>query len=206
MSKSWVAGVSGIAFAVLTFVAAIIDSGPGGDYKASDVADYLESGHRPLVFVALYMALLGIAALLVLLAWLRRTIGDATQSSVFWALSVAGSATFIAGWALHTAVPVSIGYGGKGVTVGPTVTYVLTEGGYIVLSAGAVLIGLALLLLVFGRVALPGWVRGITVVGMLGALTSAAFFPFGLFFLWALAIGIWLLVARPGPSAAPTTA
>jgi hypothetical protein len=48
-------------------------------------------------------------------------------------------------------------------------------------------------------------VRGITVVGMLGALTSAAFFPFGLFFLWALAIGIWLLVARPGPSAASTT-
>lgn len=202
MSRSWFAGLCGISFAVLTFVGGLIDNPPGGTYKASDVAKYLESGHRPVIFVASYMALLGILAFFVLFAWLRTRIVDPTQSSVFWGLSVAGAGTFIAGWALHMAVPVAIGYGGS-VTVGPTVTYVFVEGGYIVLSAGAVLIGLALVMLVFGRVALPGWVRGITAVGALGALTSAAFFPFGLFFLWALAIGIWLLVARPAPSAAP---
>jgi hypothetical protein len=206
MSRSWFAGLCGIAFAVLTFVGALIDSGPGGNYSASDVAKYLESGHRPVIFVASYMALLGVAALFVLLTWLRTRIGDATQSSVFWGLSVAGVATFIAGWALHASVPIAIGYGGKGVTVGPTVTFVFTEGGYFVLSAGAVLIGLALFMLVFGRVALPGWVRGITAVGGIGAVTSAAFFPFGLFFLWALAIGIWLLVAKPTPAGEAVTA
>jgi len=105
MSKSWFAGLCAIAFAVLTFVGALIDSGPGGSYKASDVADYLKSGHRPVVFVAFYMALLGIAALFVLLAWLRKTIGDTTQSSVFWALSVVGAGVFIAGWALHADRP-----------------------------------------------------------------------------------------------------
>ena len=206
MSRSWFAGLCAIAFAVLTFVGSLIDSGPGGTYKASDVTKYLESGHRPVVFVASYMALLGIWALFVLLTWLRTRIGDTTQSSVFWALSVAGAGTFIAGWALHTAVPLAIGYGGKSVTVAPAVTYVFNTGGYIVLSSGAFLIGLALLTLAFGRVALPGWVRVITGVGAVGALTSAAFFPFGLFFLWALAIGIWLLVARPAPAAAPATA
>ena len=206
MSRSWFAGLCGIAFAVLTFVGALIDSTPGGTYKASDVAKYLESGHRPVVFVASYMALLGILAFFSLFAWLRTRIADPTQSSVFWALSVVGAGVFIAGWALHTAVPVAIGYGGKSVIVDPRVTFVFNEGGYIVLSAGAVLIGLALLMLAFGRVALPGWVRVITGIGAVGALTSAAFFPFGLFFIWALVIGIWLLVARPAPTAAPVTA
>jgi hypothetical protein len=205
MSRSWFAGLCGIAFAVLTFVGALIDSGPGGTYKASDVAKYLESGHRPAIFVASYMALLGILAFFVLFAWLRTRIDDPTQSSVFWGLSVAGAAVFIAGWALHTAVPVAIAYGGKSVVVGPTVTFVFNEGGYIVLSAGAVMIGLALFMLVFGPVALPGWVRVITGIGAVGAVTSAAFFPFGLFFIWALVIGIWLLVARPAPSAVPVT-
>jgi hypothetical protein len=205
MSRSWFAGVCGIAFAVLTFGGALIDSGPGGTYKASDVAKYLESGHRPVIFVATYMALLGILAFFVLFAWLRTRIVDPTQSSVFWGLSVAGAAVFIAGWALHTAVPIAIGYGGKSVVVGPTVTFVFNEGGYFVLSAGAVMIGLALFMLVFGRVALPGWVRVITGIGAVGAVTSAAFFPFGLFYIWALVIGIWLLVARPTPSATPAT-
>lgn len=206
MSRSSFAGLAGVVFAVLTFAAAMIDSGPGGNYSASDVADYLRSGHRPVVFVAAYMALLGIVALLYFLAQLRDAIADARHSTVFWGLSIAGAAAFIAGWATHMAVPVAMGYGGKGVTVAPTVTYVLVEAGYIVLSAGAVLLGLALFVLVFTGAALPTWVRVITVLGALGAVAAPAFFPFGLFFLWALATGIWLLVARPAPSATPTTA
>lgn len=206
MSRSLLAGLGGIAFAVLVFGASMIDNGPGGNYSASDVASYLQRGHRPVVFIAAYMTLLGIVGLLFLLARLREAIADPARSSVFWALSVAGVGTFAAGWALHMVVPVSMAYGGSGVTVSPVVTYVFAEGGYIVLSAGAILVGLALFVLVLGRAALPGWVRGITVVGALGAVTAPAFFPFGLFFLWALAIGIWLVVAREAPAAAPATA
>jgi hypothetical protein len=158
------------------------------------------------VFAAADMTLLGIVGLLFLLARLREAIGDPARSSVFWALSVTGVGTFAAGWALHMVVPVSMAYGGSSVTVSPIVTYVFAEGGYIVLSAGAILIGLALLVLVLGRAALPGWVRGITIVGAIGAVAAPAFFPFGLFFLWALAIGIWFLVAREAPAAAPATA
>jgi hypothetical protein len=206
MSKRSLAGLGGILFAALTLAGSLIDSGPGGNYKASDVAKYLESGHRPVVFVSAYMALLGVAALFFLLVWLRDVIADGMRSSVFWALSIAGAGTFIAGWALHTAVPVAIAYGGKSVAIAPTVTYVIVEGGYIVLSAGAVLLGLALFLLVFSGGTLPTWVRAITAIGAIGAVTAPAFFPFGLFFLWALAIGIWLLVSRPGEPAAPAAA
>jgi hypothetical protein len=203
MSRSWPAGLSGIAFAVLTFVASIIDSGPGGNYKASDVTDYLKSGHRPVVFVAMYMALLGIGALLFFLAQLREAIAGARQASVFWGLSIAGASAFAAGWALHSAVPVAIGYGGKSVTVAPTVTYVFAEAGYLVLATGAFLLGLGLLVFVWGPVAVPAWVRWFTLVGAAGAVTSAAFFPFGLYFIWALVLGIWLLVARPAQVGVP---
>jgi hypothetical protein len=98
MSRSSLAGLGGIVFAVLTFAGSLIDSGPGGNYKASDVAKYLESGHRPVIFVSAYMALLGVAALFFLLVWLRDALADGMRSSVFWGLSIAGTGTFIAGW------------------------------------------------------------------------------------------------------------
>jgi hypothetical protein len=206
MSKSWVAGLGAIAFVVLTIAASFIDNGPGGTYKASDVAKYLERGHRPAVFASAFVMLLGITALLFLLARLREVIADARWSSVFWGLSVAGAGAFLAGWALHMAVPVAMAYGGESVKVAPPVAYVISEAGFLVLAAGAALIGVALLALVGAGVELPRWVRGVTVVGAIGALAALAWFPFVLFFLWALVVGIWLIATRPAPSVAPIPA
>jgi hypothetical protein len=45
-----------------------------------------------------------------------------------------------------------------------------------------------------------------TVVAGIAAIASAAWFPLALLILWALAIGIWLLVTRPVTSAAQATA
>ena len=39
MKKVSVAGLGALAFAILVFVASMIDSGPGGTYKTSDVTD-----------------------------------------------------------------------------------------------------------------------------------------------------------------------
>lgn len=192
MKKVSVAGLGALAFAILVFVASMIDNGPGGTYKASDVATYLKSGHRPIVFVAFYMTLLGIVGLLLLLSRLRDAIGDERRARIFWALSVGGASAFAAGWAVHMAAPLAIGYGGS-VSFAPQVTYLFAVGGYVVLSAGAIMIGLALLILVLGRVELPAWVRWFTLVGVIGGVTSPAFFPFGLFFIWALVMGIWLI-------------
>lgn len=207
MKKVSVAGLGALAFAILVFVASMIDSGPGGTYKTSDVTDYLKSGHRPIVFVALYMSLLGIVGLLFLLSRLRDAIGDESRARVFWALSVGGASAFVAGWALHTAAPLAIGYGGN-VSFAPQVTYLLAVAGYVVLSAGAIMLGLALLILVLGRVELPAWVRWFTLVGVIGGVTSPAFFPFGLFFIWALVMGIWLIATdrETVPSTQPLSA
>jgi uncharacterized membrane protein len=191
MKRVSIAGLGALAFAILVFVASVIDSSPGGTYSASDVTDYLKSGHRPIVFVALYMTLLGIVGLLFLLSRLRDAIGDARRARVFWALSVGGASAFVVGWALHAAAPLAIGYGGN-VSFAPQVTYSIAVCGYIVLSAGAIMLGLALLTLVLGPVELPAWVRWFTLVGVIGGVTPA-FFPFGLFFIWALVLGIWLL-------------
>lgn len=51
------AGVGGIAFSVLTVVGIVLSEPPGGEYKESQVADYLSKGHRPVVIVAFYLGL-----------------------------------------------------------------------------------------------------------------------------------------------------
>ena len=45
--------------------------------------------------------------------------------------------------------------------------------------------------------------RSFLVASAGAALASAAWFPLALLILWAVAIGIWLLAARPAPAAAP---
>jgi hypothetical protein len=206
MRKGSLAGIGAIAFAVLTVVGSLIENGPGGNYKTSDVDKFLKHSHRPVIFVATYMVYLGVVGLVFLLARLRDAINEQTRSSAFWTLSVAGIGAWVAGWAIGVAVPVAMGYGGKEVTVAPTVTYVLSDAGYFTLAAGAILIGFALLTLVVSRPALPAWVRWATLVGAAGAIAAPAFFPFILFFIWALVIGVWLLVADRGPAAAPIPA
>lgn len=159
------------------------------------------------MFVGLYMTLLGIVGLLFFLSRLRDAIGDERRARVFWALSVGGASAFVVGFALHAAAPIAIGYGGN-VSFAPQVTYLIAVGGYIVLSAGAIMLGLALLTLVLGPVELPAWVRWFTLVGVIGGVTSPAFFPFGLFFIWALVMGIWLIATdrETVPSAQPLSA
>jgi hypothetical protein len=206
MRRGTLAGVGALVFAVLTFVGAMIDNGPGGTYKQSDVEKYVRHSHHAAVFIGLYLALIGAVGLVVLLARLREAIADETRARVFWGLGIAGACAMVAGWAMHSAVPIAMAYGGKDVTVSPTVTFVFNEGGWAVLTAGAILIGLGLLTLVLGQVTLPAWVRWFTLVGAAGAVTAPAFFPFALFFIWALVIGIWLIAADRAPSAAPSTA
>jgi hypothetical protein len=87
-------------------------------------------------------------------------------------------------------------YGGSGLTVAPTVTYVVSDAGFFVLSTCAVLIGLALLAFVLGTVTVPAWTRWFTLVGAIGAVTAPTFFPFILFFIWALVIGVWLVATE----------
>ena len=207
MNQTRLAGVGGLAFGILAFVAMIIASPPGGNYKASDVTSFLAKGHRPAVFVSVYLMLIAVAGLLLLLALLRTTI-EGLRGTLFWAFSVASAAAWFAGYLLVVAPATALAFsGGKlgATSLSPQVVYVFCESGWAVMyGAGGILLGAALITLVVGRVALPAWVRWSTAVAGVAALAAIAWFPFFLVYLWAIVLGLWTLVAAPAE--APRTA
>lgn len=196
MQKGQVAGIGAVAFGVLTFAALMLENAPGGTFRFSHIADYVAKGHRPAVFVATYLAIVAMVGLALLLTWLRDALPEGTRSSVFSTLSMAGMATWIAGWGVGASVPIVMGYGGSQERVPPTVTYLLATGGWAVMAGGAALIGLALLTLTLAPSALPGWARWATLVAGIAALAAYAWFPFFLVYLWSVVIGLWLVVSQ----------
>lgn len=206
MKRSSLAGLGALAFGVLMIVGLILENAPGGSYSANDVADYVRSGHRPLVFVGLYLGAFGVVGLVFLLTRLRAAIADSASSSAYWGLGLAAAGTITAGYALTAAVPIAMAYGGNGVTIDAPVTFVISESGWVVMTAGFILLGTALLTFARAAVSVPAWVRWSTVIAGVAAIASAAWFPLALLILWAVAIGIWLLVAQRAPSSEPATA
>jgi len=208
MRNSLVAGIGGIAFAVLSVLAVVIASPLGGTYKASDAADYIAKGHRTAVFVSVYLFVLGLLGLLCLLARLRDAVGARSDgvpaARIFWGASVAAVAGFAVGWALVVSAPLSLAYGGKSLVIAPNLAYLFSEAGFVLIyGAGSILLGLALIVLVLSwNGALPAWLRWATLVGGVAAVAGPAFFPFFLVLVWSLVAGISLVVAGRGKTPA----
>jgi hypothetical protein len=192
-----VAGVGALAFGVLTFVALMIASPPGGNYSTKDVDKYLAKGHRAAVFVAIYVLVVALIGMLLMLWRMREEIVGA-RSTIFWGLSVASTATWLAGFAIVIGPAASLAFsGGKLHTLPPTLTYTVAEAGWAVAyGAGGILLGCALLTYAIGPVTAPAWVRWSTLVAGICAVASIAWFPQFLVFVWAIVIGIWTLVAK----------
>jgi hypothetical protein len=197
------AGVGGIAFSVLTIVALFLANPPGGTYKASDAAKYVRGGHHAAVFVSVYLVTLAIFGLVFLLAYLRDVVlggpDGARVRRVFWGTGLAAAACLAVGWGIAFGDAIAHAYGGKSVVVAPVLTYLVSEvGAAIIWGPGGILLGIALITLMLGsRTTLPAWLRWSTLVAGLGGFASAAFFPSALLILWGIAIGVWLLIARP---------
>jgi hypothetical protein len=199
-TQSRLAGLGGLAFGVLAFVAMIIANPPGGNYSASSVRSFLAKGHRPEVFGSVYVMLIAVAGLLLLLGRLRTAI-DGSRATLFWAFSVAAVGAWLIGYLLVVAPSVALAYSGGKLGQGsitPQVGYVFSEAGWAVMyGAGGVLLGAALVTFAAGRVTVPAWVRWATAVAGLAALAAIAWFPFFLVYLWAIVLGLWGLVASP---------
>lgn len=200
-----VAGIGAIAFAVMTAIALALVDPPGGTYKASDVSDYLDKGHRVAVFAGVYAEVLAVLGLILALAYLRDLL-VAWTARIFWALGMIAAGLLALGWAVMSAGALARAYGGSAVVVSAPTTYLIAEvGGAIVWGPAAILLACALITLTATPVALPAWLRWLTLVlGVIG-LASPAFFPsFGLV-LWGLVTGVWLLTtARTQPAGATT--
>jgi hypothetical protein len=70
-------------------------------------------------------------------------------------------------------------------------------------GAGGMLLGCALITFAAGPVAVPGWVRWSTLVAGIAGLAAIAWFPFFVVYVWAIVLGLWLLVADRGHATAP---
>lgn len=206
MNQSRLAGVGGLAFGVLAFVAMIIANPPGGGYSASAVTSFLDQGHRPEVFVSVYLMVVAVAGLLLLLARLRAAV-DGARATLFWAFAVAAAGAWLIGYLLAVAPSIALAYSGGKLgsgSISPQVGYVLSEAGWVVMyGAGGILLGAALVTFALGRVELPGWVRWTTAIAGIAALAAIAWFPFFLVYLWAIVLGLWALLASPAEARRP---
>jgi hypothetical protein len=206
LNQSRLAGLGGLAFGVLAFVAMIVANPPGGGYKASDVTSFLAKGHRPAVFVSVYLMVIAAAGLLLLLARLRESV-DGPREAVFWGFSIAAVGAWLSGYALAVAPSVALAFSGGKLgqgSISPQVGFVLSESGWAVMyGAGGVLLGAALVTFALGRVEVPAWVRWTTAIAGIAALAAIAWFPFFLVYLWAIVLGLWALLASPAEARRP---
>jgi len=211
-SRAVLAGIGGIAFGVLTFVALLIANPPGGTYKAQDAIKYVARGHHVAVFVSLYLLVLAVVGLIGLISYLRDAVvarPDGVRIGRLFAwLGLAGAILLAAGWGIVLGNAIAHAYGGRHLVVPPTTTYLASElGSALIWGPGAILLGFALFALAAGTAGtLPGWLRVATVVGGIGGILGPAFFPSLLVLVWALVIGIWLLVPGRRTDAAAAAA
>jgi len=203
--RSLVAGIGAIAFGVLPIVAFMVGNPPGGNYKASDVADFIAKGHRPAVFVSVYLVLLSGVGLLLLLARFRESIPEGSRTTMFWGFSVSAVAAWIVGYSIGIAPSLALTFsGGKLHSLSAPVAYTFSEAGWAVMfGAGALLLGCALLTFAAGPVTLPAWIRWTTLVAGIAAIAGLAWFPMFLVYIWAIAVGVGLVVIewRQAPQA-----
>src|SRR5262245_16065551 len=92
----------------------MIANPPGGSYSVSNTVDYISKGHRPAVFVSVYLLLASGVGLLVLLNRLREAIGSSSRASLFNALGICAVASWIAGYAIVIGVHAAYAFGGSG--------------------------------------------------------------------------------------------
>jgi hypothetical protein len=207
--SAMVAGSGGIAFAVLFVGALVAASPPGGMYNASEIAAYVAPAHVVAAGLGWVLGILSVAGLVCLLAYLRQAAEASTGVSpwvprVVWGLGLAGAACFGVGWGIVVAQPIAHAEAGTTITLPPMVTYVIVElSSTILFGSAPMLVGLALIALGFGaRDVLPAWLRWLSIVVGVLAITSLAFFTFFPLLLWSVIIGAWLLITggKPAPA------
>jgi len=184
MKRGSLAGLGALAFGVLTILGLIVESAPGGTYKASDVADYVRKQGRVPGTVWLGSKPVPPEAYLRALAGVTRVLTDGKQQPP-----------------------------GE-VEIKPTplaaAKYVADDDpklwGWVIVTGGCILLGSGVLTFVTSAVAIPAWLRWATAIAGVAAIAAAAWCPLALVILWAVAVGVWLLVRGGAPATAPVTA
>ena len=192
------AGIGAIVFAVLFVSGMIAGNAPGGEYDASDVADFVADGHRSNVVASSVLVAIAVVGLLLVTAYMCDTyFSKGRDGRIAWGTSLLAAASFIIGITVLLTPSTSLFVGG-GPSIDPAVSYTIMQAGYgIMFLSGGIMLGVSFLTLALGGHAAPTWVRAFSgLIGLL-ALFSLAFFPFFGVLIWGLVIGIWLLASSP---------
>ncbi|HSS95318.1 MAG TPA: hypothetical protein VLR46_15195 [Candidatus Dormibacteraeota bacterium] len=193
---------------MFTTLAVVVGGAPGGTYFESDVVSYVAIGHLPTVIGTGYLALFGVLGLICLLAYMREAItvepDRKLTAAIFWGAGLASAASFAVGWGLLSGIAVAAAEGGSAASVPHPATYVFSDTILnVVYGSGGILLGFALIALMLGsRDILPNWLRWLTLIAGVLAVTAPFYFSAPAIPLWGIVIGVWLLVAGRVPISA----
>ena len=198
------AGIALLVFTLGTFAALTMASTPAGNYSLSQIHGYLEPSARPTIFAGALIGILAALALLYYLSALRAELPSGRGRDVLWGSGIAAAATAATGWMLAASVPIAYAEGGGHVSLTPSVVYAFGVVSSVMVFGPAMLFaGVAVIIAARQLRTAPRWWRVLGYIGGACAILSIAYFPFYLFALYGLIVGIWGLVARSRAAAAP---
>lgn len=191
------AGLGLLAYGIGTPAAFMGIGSPGGAYEDQAVTKYVSSGHWPVAFALAYVGAFAALGLLVFANRMRHELRSG--GDVLWGLAVAGTAAAVVGWFLVGGVAVAFAEGGAALTAVPhPIVYLVTEmSNLIAVCASAFFVGIAALVLA-ANAALPRPLRIASYVAGACGVLAAFFFPLFLFWLWAIALGGWVIASEAG--------
>ncbi len=196
------AGFGLLAYGSATAVAFFANGAPGGSYSDRAVVTYIERGHWLTAFAFCYLGGLGALGLLFFGVRWRTALGSA--GDLLWGLTIAGSATSVAGWFLNGGVVVSMAEGGLDVQSGVPhpVVYTLTEtGNLLAVCAPAFFLGTGAILMAV-RSSQPKALRVFSVLAGICGILAPLFFTYGVYVLWTWVFSAWLIAPRRRPALA----
>jgi hypothetical protein len=199
------AGLGLAGYGLGTTIAFAGSGSPGGDYEESAVTKYVSFGHFWVASGLWYLGALSALGLIVLAVGLRAQPG---VGGILAGFATAGAALAIAGAFVSGGLAVAMAEGGTAVRAGVPhpVVYTLTEiGNLLAVCAPALCVGVAAIVLALRTTALPGWLRGISVVAGICGVLAPFFFTYYVFVLWTVVAGIVIARRRsvPAPSRVP---
>ena len=189
------AGVGLLAYGIGTPMAFISIGAPGGDYSDSAVTTYMSSGHWATAIALAYLGAFAALGLLVFANRMRQELGSAGDA--LWGLAVAGTTAGVIGWFLVGGISVAFAEGGLPLAAAPhTMVYLVSEmSNLVAVCCSAFFVGAAALVLA-AKAALPAWLRVASYVAGACGLLAAFFFPLFVFWLWAIAFGMWAVATH----------
>jgi hypothetical protein len=188
------AGVGLLVYGVGTTVGFAGAGGPGGDYDPAIVTAYWDPHHYPAAFAFWYLGALS-ALGLVLFGLSLRGIGGQVGEAL-WGLSIAGTTVSVVGAFVAGGLVVAGAEGGVTVQGGVphAVIYTVSEiGNLLSVCAPALFVGVAAIVLAL-KAGLPRWLRVFSVVAGICGILAPFYFTLGLYLIWVLVFGTWVVV------------